>query len=38
MSVHFADVYLAATAAALKMTVYSFDKDFAKFKDVDWQH
>lgn len=38
MSVHFADAYLAATAASSKMTVYSFDKDFAKFKDVDWQH
>ena len=38
MSVHFADAYLAATAAASKMSVYSFDKDFAKFKDVDWQH
>lgn len=38
MSVHFADAYLAATAAAAKMPVYSFDKDFAKFKDVDWQH
>lgn len=38
MSVHFADAYLAATAAASSMPVYSFDKDFAKFKDVDWQH
>jgi predicted nucleic acid-binding protein len=37
MSVHFADAYLAATAAAAPMTVYSFDKDFAKFKDVDWR-
>lgn len=36
-SVHFADAYLAASAAAGKQTVYSFDQDFAKFKDVNWK-
>lgn len=38
LPVHFADAYLAATAAALKLPVFSFDQDFARFKDVDWKH
>jgi predicted nucleic acid-binding protein len=37
LPVHFADAYLAATAAANKQPVYSFDKDFARFKDVNWK-
>ena len=37
LPVHFADAYLAATAAARKQPVYSFDKDFARFKDVNWK-
>ena len=38
LPVHFADAYLAATAAANKLPVFSFDKDFARFKDVNWKH
>lgn len=38
LSVHFADAYLAALAAARKVPVWSFDEDFAKFKDVKWKH
>ncbi|MFO1501424.1 MAG: PIN domain-containing protein [Verrucomicrobiota bacterium] len=38
LSVHFADAYLAALAAAGKVAVWSFDEDFGKFKDVDWKH
>jgi len=37
LPVHFADAYLAATAAAIKQPVYSFDKDFARFNDVNWK-
>lgn len=37
-SVHFADAYLAALAAFGKLPVWSFDADFAKFKDVTWKH
>ena len=37
LSVHFADAYLAASAAAGKIPVYSFDEDFARFKDVTWK-
>jgi uncharacterized protein len=37
LPVHFADAYLAALAAANKQPVYSFDKDFARFKDVNWK-
>lgn len=37
LTVHFADAYLAATASARKLGVYSFDQDFAKFKDLDWK-
>src|SRR6266478_3771818 len=37
LTVHFADAYLAATASARKLTIYSFDQDFAKFKDLDWK-
>ena len=37
LPVHFADAYLAATAAANQQPVYSFDKDFARFKDVNWK-
>lgn len=37
LPVHFADAYLAATAAVRKQPVYSFDKDFARFKDVTWE-
>lgn|SRR5690349_9086173 len=37
LPIHFADAYLAATAAARKQPVYSFDKDFARFKDVTWE-
>jgi predicted nucleic acid-binding protein len=35
--VHFADAYLAALAAARNQPVYSFDEDFARFKDVNWK-
>lgn len=38
LSVHFADSYLAALAASGKVPVWSFDDDFAKFKDVTWKH
>ena len=31
---HFVDAYLAATAAAEKYPIDSFDRDFDKFKDV----
>jgi predicted nucleic acid-binding protein len=37
LSVHFADAYLAASASRRKLPVYSFDQDFAKFKDVNWK-
>ena len=37
LPVHFADAYLAATAAAGGLPVFSFDRDFARFKDVDWK-
>jgi predicted nucleic acid-binding protein len=38
LSVHFADAYLAALAAAGKVAVWSFDEDFGKFRDVNWKH
>jgi len=38
MPVHFADAYLAASAASSKTPVFSFDEDFARFKDVTWKH
>ena len=38
LSVHFADAYLAALAASDKVPVWSFDEDFAKFRDVTWKH
>jgi predicted nucleic acid-binding protein len=38
LSVHFADAYLAALSVAGKTAVWSFDADFAKFKDVTWRH
>jgi predicted nucleic acid-binding protein len=31
---HFADAYLAASAAELKHSIASFDRDFDRFKDV----
>lgn len=31
---HFADAYLAATAAEMKHAIASFDRDFDKFKDI----
>ena len=37
LPVHFADAYLAASAAAADIPVYSFDADFARFKDVNWK-
>lgn len=37
LTVHFADAYLAASASVKKLAVYSFDQDFAKFKDLDWK-
>jgi predicted nucleic acid-binding protein len=37
LPVHYADAYLAATAATLKIPVFSFDQDFARFKDVNWK-
>jgi predicted nucleic acid-binding protein len=37
MPVHFADAYLAASAASSKTPVFSFDEDFARFKDVTWK-
>jgi predicted nucleic acid-binding protein len=37
LPVHFADAYLAAIAAVNKQPVYSFDHDFARFKDVNWK-
>lgn len=36
-SVHFAEAYLAALAASSQAAVWSFDEDFAKFKDVSWK-
>jgi predicted nucleic acid-binding protein len=38
LSVHFADAYLAAIAVQEKTPVWSFDEDFAKFKDINWKH
>jgi predicted nucleic acid-binding protein len=38
LSVHFADAYLAALAVSGKIPVWSFDEDFAKFRDVTWKH
>lgn len=38
MPVHFADAYLAASAASSNTPVFSFDEDFARFKDVTWKH
>ena len=38
LSVHFADAYLAAHAAAKDVPVFSFDEDFRRFKDIDWKH
>ena len=35
-NVHFADAYLAACAVERKMPVVSFDRDFARFKDIRW--
>jgi predicted nucleic acid-binding protein len=32
--VHFADAYLAAAAADLRLPVSSFDRDLDRFKDV----
>lgn len=32
---HFADAYIAASAAELKHPIASFDRDFDKFKDVE---
>ncbi len=37
LPVHFADAYLAASAADAGLPVYSFDRDFARFKDVVWK-
>lgn len=37
LPVHFADAYLAATAAASGTPVFSFDEDFARFKDIVWK-
>jgi uncharacterized protein len=37
-AVHFADAYLAASAAAQGIPVYSFDEDFKRFKDIEWRH
>lgn len=36
-AVHFADAYLAASAAVQNMPVYSFDEDFRRFKDIEWR-
>jgi predicted nucleic acid-binding protein len=33
-NVHFADAYLAATAAELEIAVASFDRDLDRFKDI----
>lgn len=38
MPVHFADAYLAASAASSGTPVFSFDEDFARFRDVTWKH
>ncbi|HVR36051.1 MAG TPA: PIN domain-containing protein [Methylomirabilota bacterium] len=38
LPVHFADAYLAASAAASGTPVFSFDEDFARFKDITWKH
>lgn len=38
LPVHFADAYLAASAAASGTPVFSFDADFARFKDITWKH
>lgn len=37
LPVHFADAYLAAQAVACDLPIYSFDEDFARFKDVNWK-
>jgi len=37
LPVHFADAYLAAAAADAGLPVHSFDRDFARFKDVVWK-
>lgn len=34
LNAHFADAYLAATGAELRLDIVSFDKDFNKFKDI----
>jgi len=34
-AVHFADAYLAA---ASRTPAFSFDEDFARFKDITWKH
>lgn len=34
VSVHFADAYLAASAAETKLSVASFDRDLDKFRDI----
>jgi predicted nucleic acid-binding protein len=38
LPVHFADAYLASSAAVSGTPVFSFDKDFARFKDITWKH
>ena len=37
LPVHFADAYLAASAAAQDAAVFSFDMDFKRFKDIEWK-
>jgi predicted nucleic acid-binding protein len=38
LRVSFVDAYLAALASHRKQPVCSFDRDFAKFEDVNWRH
>lgn len=38
LPVHFADAYLASSAAISGTPIYSFDEDFGRFKDITWKH
>ena len=37
-NVHFVDACLAAYGAASNSVIHSFDRDFGKFTDVNWNH
>ena len=36
-NVHFVDACIAAYGVASNISIHSFDRDFKKFKDVDWK-